>query len=87
MLVPAAMWPSVPLLVDKRIIGTAFGVMTQVQNIGLSLFPWLNGKLRTATGGYEASMVMFSSLGAIGLACAALLLRADRRAGGTLERP
>jgi MFS family permease len=85
-LVPAAMWPSVPLIVEKKIVGTAFGLMTMIQNAGLALFPYLNGKLRVATHNYEASMVMFASLGACGFVFALLLLRADRREGGALER-
>ena len=86
-LVPAAMWPAVPLVVDKRIVGTAFGVMTLIQNFGLMAFPYFNGKLREATGTYSASMVMFASLGAVGLIFAVLLFRADRKAGSVLERP
>jgi MFS family permease len=86
-LVPAAMWPSVPLLVDKRVVGTAFGVMTQIQNIGLFLFPYLNGRLREATEDYGASMLMFAGLGGVGFVFALLLARADRLAGGTLRRP
>ena len=47
-LVPAAMWPAVPLIVEKNRVGTAFGLMTMIQNVGLALFPWLNGRLRDA---------------------------------------
>jgi len=85
-LVPAAMWPSVPLIVEKNVTGTAFGVMTMIQNAGLALFPYLNGKLRVATHNYSASMVMFATLGAVGFVFALLLLRADRRESGALER-
>ncbi len=85
-LVPAAMWPSVPLIVEKNIVGTAFGLMTMIQNAGLALFPYVNGRLRVATHSYESSMVMFASLGACGFVFALLLLRADRREGGALER-
>ncbi len=85
-LVPAAMWPSVPLIVEKNVTGTAFGLMTMIQNAGLALFPYLNGKLRVATSSYEASMVMFAALGATGFVFAVLLKRADGRAGGALER-
>ena len=84
-LVPAAMWPAVPLIVEKNVTGTAFGLMTMVQNAGLALFPYLNGRLRVATHSYEASMVMFAMLGATGFVFAMLLKRADRRAGGGLE--
>jgi len=86
-LVPAAMWPSVPLVVEKERVGVAFGIMTMIQNVGLMAFPVLNGKLRVMTGDYTASQVMFASLGALGLFFALGLLRADRRAGGVLERP
>jgi MFS family permease len=85
-LVPAAIWPAVALIVDQKRTGTAYGVMTMVQNAGLALFPWLNGKLRVATHSYHASMVMFACLGLAGLTFAVLLKRADRRTGGTLER-
>jgi MFS family permease len=86
-LVPAALWPSVPLIVRSERVGTAFGLMTAIQNIGLGLFPLLNGLLRDKTGDYVASQIMFASLGLVGLTFALLLKRADRREGGVLERP
>lgn len=86
-LVPAAMWPSVPLIVNKERVGTAFGIMTAIQNIGLGLFPYLNGKLREVTGAYTASQIMFASLGFFGLIFAFLLLRANKREGNVLEKP
>lgn len=85
-LVPAAMWPSIPLIVRKERVGTAFGLMTAIQNIGLALFPYLNGLLRDLTQTYTNSMIMFASLGFAGLVFAILLKRADVRDGGGLER-
>jgi MFS family permease len=85
-LVPSAMWPSVPLIVEEQRVGTAFGLMTAIQNIGLLTFPYLNGRLRDATHGYTASQVMFGALGLVGLLFALLLWKADRREGGVLER-
>lgn len=84
-LVPAAMWPSVPLIVRKERVGMAFGLMTAIQNIGLGLFPLLNGLLRDLTHTYTASSVMFASLGLFGLTFSFLLKRADAREGGGLE--
>ncbi len=84
-LVPAAMWPSVPLIVPKEQVGTAFGIITFIQNIGLALFPYLNGLLRDTTHNYTASMLMFASLGALGLLFAYLLRRADLNDKGILE--
>jgi nitrate/nitrite transporter NarK len=86
-LVPAALWPAIPLLVRKNMVGTGFGVLTQIQNIGLFAFPKLNGWLRESTGDYEASQLMFAGLGVVALIAAILLLASDRRADGVLERP
>lgn len=86
-LVPAALWPSVPLIVRSERVGTAFGLMTAIQNIGLGLFPLLNGMLRDRTGDYVASQLMFSALGLVGLVFALLLKRADAREGRILEIP
>jgi len=85
-LVPAAMWPSVPLVVEEKRVGTAFGLMTAIQNLGLGLFPFLNGKLRDVTGTYTATQIMFASLGVVGLIFAWLLLRSDKRHGNVLEQ-
>jgi len=86
-LVPAAMWPSIPLIVKESRVGTAFGLMTMLQNIGLGLFPWLNGLLRDHFGNYVASQIMFSVLGVMGLIFAVLLKRADSRNNNVLEKP
>lgn len=86
-LVPAALWPAVPLLARKNMVGTAFGVLTQIQNIGLFVFPKLNGWLRERTGDYTSSQLMFAGLGVLALVFAILLLRSDRKLDGILERP
>lgn len=86
-LVPAALWPSIPLIVQKDRVGTAFGLMTAIQNIGMALFPLLSGLLRDKTSSYTAGQFMFAALGVVGLLFALLLRRADRREGGSLERP
>jgi MFS family permease len=84
-LVPACIWPSVPLIVDENRVGTAFGLMTALQNVGLATFPIANGALRDATQGYTASQVMFGALGFCGLIFSILLLRSDRLEGSPLE--
>ena len=48
-LVPAALWPSVPKLVDAKIIGSAYALIFWIQNIGLWLFPMLIGKVLDKT--------------------------------------
>ena len=44
-LVPASLWPSVPKLVDAKIIGSAYALIFWIQNIGLWLFPMIIGKV------------------------------------------
>lgn len=48
-LVPASLWPSVPKLVDAKIIGSAYALIFWIQNIGLWLFPLLIGKVLDKT--------------------------------------
>ena len=56
-LVPASLWPSVPKLVDSKIIGSAYALIFWIQNIGLWLFPLLIGKILTATNSELAAQV------------------------------
>lgn len=56
-LVPASLWPSVPKLVDSKIIGSAYALIFWIQNIGLWLFPLLIGKILTSTNEKLAMMV------------------------------
>jgi nitrate/nitrite transporter NarK len=85
-LVPAALWPSVGVIVERRMVGTAYGVMSQIQNVGLFAFPYLNGWIRERTGDYRATQLVFAGLGVLALVFAVDLKRADREHGGTLER-
>ena len=71
-----------PLIVEEQRVGTAYGLMTAIQNLGLLAFPYLNGQLRDVTHGYTVSQFMFAGLGFAGLIFALLLWRADRHEGG-----
>ena len=48
-LVPASLWPSVPKLVDQKVIGSAYALIFWIQNIGLWLIPLLIGKILTSS--------------------------------------
>ncbi|MDR3286230.1 MAG: MFS transporter [Prevotellaceae bacterium] len=48
-LVPASLWPSVPKLVENKVIGSAYALIFWIQNIGLWLFPLLIGKVLDAS--------------------------------------
>ena len=84
-LVSAVLWPAVPLIVEEKAVGTAFGLIFMIQNIGLWLFPWFSGILRDTTQTYTASQLMFAALGLVGFIFAILLLVSDRRKGRILE--
>lgn len=61
-LVPASLWPSVPKLVDAKIIGSAYALIFWIQNIGLWLFPLLIGKVLDATNTDIAAKVADGTL-------------------------
>lgn len=101
-LVPAAMWPSVAKIVDERRIGSAYGTMFAIQNLGLWMFPLLIGIIldRTnpgvtpekvangiATYNYTYAILMLAGLGVLGLIFAILLKRDDKTSGYGLELP
>jgi MFS family permease len=86
-LIPAVMWPSVALIVDESKLGTAYGLMTMIQNIGLAGFNFLIGWANDSSGGYTLGMWIFSILGFLGLLFAFSLRRSELGAGGHgLER-
>lgn len=80
-LIPAVMWPSVALVVDDSKLGTAYGLMTMIQNIGLFGFNLLIGWANDASGGYTLGMWFFSSIGFFGLFFAYMLKRSDKKIG------
>lgn len=94
-LIPAVMWPSVALVVHESKLGTAYGLMTMIQNIGLFFFNLLIGWANDFSGasaqnpdGYNLGMWIFSSLGFFGLLFAFLLRRNEKGPDGHgLELP
>lgn len=79
-LVPAVLWPAVPLLVEERRLGTAFGLMTMLQNIGLTVCNFGAGWINDHSGagsdnpaGYGAMLVFFGGLSLSAVVFAALL--------------
>jgi len=88
-LVPAALWAAIPMMVPESRLGTAFGVVGYVQNVGLMLFPYLAGRIAdahtvTSAAGepvvdYTSTMLMFVVLGVAGFVFSLLLKWADGR--------
>ena len=86
-LVPASMWPSVPKIIDEKVLGSAYCLIFWVQNIGLCLVPLLIGKLRVATDGYLVPMIVFASFGVLAFLLSLALKVEDKRKGYGLELP
>ena len=86
-LVPAALWPSVPKIIDEKILGSAYCVIFWIQNIGLCLVPLLIGTVLNATGTYVAPMVIFSSFGVLAFIMSFYLKIEDKKKGYGLELP
>ncbi|MGP1460700.1 MAG: MFS transporter [Bacteroides sp.] len=95
-LVPASLWPSVPKLVDNRLLGSAYAVIFWIQNIGLFVFPMLIGSvLRSVNAGvedplqynYTVPMLIFASCGVVALLLGLTLKGMDKKKGYGLELP
>ncbi len=81
-LIPAVMWPSVAIIVNEKKLGTAYGLMTMIQNIGLAGFNFLIGWTNDISGGYSAGMWLFSLLGFFGLFFAFMLRKSEMGPNG-----
>ncbi|MDD4638635.1 MAG: MFS transporter, partial [Bacteroidales bacterium] len=95
-LVPAALWPSVPKLVENRYLGSAYSVVFWIQNIGLMAFPMLIGWSLAVTNvnvsnpleyNYRVPMLIFASLGVLAFLLSIWLKSEDRKKGYGLELP
>jgi len=79
-LIPAVMWPAVAYIVEESRLGTAYALMTLIQQIGFFIMNLMIGKANDFSGaglsnpgGYALGMWIFSILGFVGLTFAILL--------------
>ncbi|MCH5224360.1 MAG: MFS transporter [Muribaculaceae bacterium] len=95
-LVPASLWPSVPKLVDNKLLGSAYAVIFWIQNIGLYAFPMVIGAVLTATNpgvdnpleyNYTVPMLVFAGLGGLALILGITLKALDAKHHYGLELP
>ncbi len=95
-LVPAALWPSVPKLIDEKLIGSAYALIFWIQNIGLYAFPMIIGSVLSASNpgitdplqyNYTIPMCVFASLGVMALFLGFALKALDKKKGYGLEAP
>jgi len=87
-LIPAVLWPSVAYIVEERRLGTAYALMTLIQQIGFFALNLMIGEANDASGagadnpgGYALGMWIFSTLGFLGLLFSFLLRRSETGAG------
>jgi len=93
-LVPGAMWPSMVKLVRDKEIGTAYGLMYSVQNLGLWGVPILAGMILDHTNpgnpevlNYTPTILMFAGLGLLGLFFGIMLKLEDKKHNFGIELP
>jgi MFS family permease len=88
-LVPAVLWPSVTYLVDEKRLGTAYALMTFLQQVGWAAMAWAIGAANDHFGasaqnpsGYVPGLWMFAALALLGLGFSFLLWREERGPAG-----
>ena len=95
-LVPAALWPSVPKLIDNKVLGSAYSAIFWVQNIGLMSVPMIIGSVLDKTNvgvvagepmNFTPSMLIFTSFGVLALILSLYLKSVDKKRGYGLELP
>jgi MFS family permease len=100
-LVPAAMWPSVAKIVSVNKIGTAYGTMFSLQNLGLFAIPIIAGYILDKTNvgitpemlkngavlNYTPTILLFAFCGIFGFIFALLLKKEDKHSNYGLELP
>lgn len=95
-LVPASLWPSVPKLIQPKLLGSAYAVIFWIQNIGLYGFrKGIGSVLQASNPGvtnpldydYTVTMTVFASLGVLALIFGLWLKALDKKKGYGLELP
>ena len=95
-LVPAALWPALPKIIDEKVLGSAYSAIFFIQNIGLMTVPILIGRILDVTNvgksadepkDYLIPMLIFSSFGVAAFFLSFLLKYEDKRKGYGLELP
>lgn len=56
-LVPAALWPSVPKIIDEKVLGSAYCLIFWVQNFGLCFVPVFIGELLTVCNANNPAVI------------------------------
>ena len=63
-MVPAALWPSVPKIIDEKVLGSAYCLIFWVQNIGLCFVPLLIGSVLDSSNANNPDVIAAKAAGA-----------------------
>ncbi|HAH56805.1 MAG: MFS transporter [Lentimicrobium sp.] len=102
-LVPASMWPSIPKIIENKLLGSAYGLIFYIQNIGLLLVPILIGwslsvsnpgvseQIKAGVEGarynYLVPELIFAGFGVLAIIFSVILKVVDRKNGYGLDIP
>ena len=95
-LVPATLWPSVPKLIDNKVLGSAYSAIFWIQNVGLMSVPIIVGSVLDSVNknvpegqpkDYTLAMLIFASFGVAAFVLSAFLKVVDKKKGYGLELP
>ena len=62
-LVPAALWPSVPKIIDEKVLGSAYCLIFWVQNFGLCFVPMLIGSVLASSNADNPAVIAAKEAG------------------------
>jgi len=87
----AAYWPCLPLVVNDKMIGTAYGMSSAAYNLMLAIIPLVVGTIHEKTihkkDGYYWTEILLAMVTVLGAAFSLCIYIEDSRTGGKLERP
>ncbi len=83
----SVMWPCIPLVVAEDMVGSAFGITTAIQNVGLGLAPLLFEELIAHSGSFNSTFAFILVSTFFALIASIMLMREDTRTGGKLHKP
>ena len=95
-LVPAALWPSIPKIMETRYLGSAYSLIFWIQNIGLCFVPRIIGGVLQSTNpghvegtayNYTVPMLIFVCFGVAALLLSLYLKHEDKVNHYGLEEP
>ena len=85
----SAIWPAVPMVVEKKMIGMAYGLINAANNIGLAFYPFVFGYINVGgkSEDYNNSIWVLIGLCIIGLISSIIIQLVSCKNGNILDNP